>query len=126
MQKTAYEMRISDCTSDVCSSDLLLGLGLPENLSPMLEMQLSQLWHGIIALIFIAIIIGHIYIGTIGMEGAFDAMSSGEVNLNWAKEHHALWVDELRDGGKSQPHADRKRTRLNSRPYCASSMTSTA
>src|SRR3546814_11310867 len=71
----------------------------------MLEMQLSQLWHGIIALIFIAIIIGHIYIGTIGMEGAFDAMSSGEVDLNWAKEHHALWVDELRAGGKSQSHA---------------------
>src|SRR3546814_18207936 len=68
-------------------------------------MQLSQLWHGIIALIFIAIIIGHIYIGTIGMEGAFDAMSSGEVDLNWAQEHHALWVDELRDGGKSPPHA---------------------
>src|SRR3546814_2056577 len=70
----------------------------------MLEMQLSQLWHGIIALIFIAIIIGHIYIGTIGMEGAFDAMSSGEVDLNWAKEHHALWVDELRDGGRSEEH----------------------
>src|SRR3546814_14677499 len=61
-------MRISDWSSDVCSSDL-------------------------------------IYIGTIGMEGAFDAISSGEVDLNWAKEHHALCVDELRDGGKSQPHA---------------------
>jgi formate dehydrogenase subunit gamma len=36
----------------------------------------------------------HIYIGTLGMEGAFEAMGSGEVDENWAKEHHSLWVDE--------------------------------
>ena len=38
--------------------------------------------------------IGHIYIGTIGMEGAFEAMGSGEVDVNWAREHHSLWLDE--------------------------------
>ena len=37
---------------------------------------------------------GDIYIGSIGMEGAFDAMGTGEVDLNWAKEHHSLWVEE--------------------------------
>ena len=36
----------------------------------------------------------HVYIGTVGMEGAFDAMGTGEVDLNWAKEHHSLWVEE--------------------------------
>ncbi|MGE5768415.1 MAG: formate dehydrogenase subunit gamma, partial [Bacteroidota bacterium] len=30
---------------------------------------------------------------------------SGQVDLNWAKEHHALWVDEVRSGGKTQPQA---------------------
>jgi formate dehydrogenase subunit gamma len=38
--------------------------------------------------------IAHIYIGSIGMQGAFEAMGSGEVDLNWAKEHHALWVEK--------------------------------
>jgi formate dehydrogenase subunit gamma len=37
------------------------------------------------------------------MEGAFDAMGSGEVDLNWAKEHHSLWVEEVqaKSGDKS-------------------------
>jgi formate dehydrogenase subunit gamma len=38
--------------------------------------------------------LAHIYIGTLGMEGAFEAMGSGDVDLNWAKEHHELWVEE--------------------------------
>lgn len=74
----------------------LVGLApLPETLLPHQEMQLAQLWHTIVAFVFIAIILGHIYIGTIGMEGAFDAMVSGEVELQWAKEHHGLWVEEV-------------------------------
>jgi formate dehydrogenase subunit gamma len=56
-----------------------------------------QFWtviHAVIAMLFIAVMMAHIYIGTIGMEGAFDAMGTGEVDLNWAKEHHSLWVEE--------------------------------
>lgn len=81
----------------------LFGLGLPETVTAMQEMQLAQLWHGVVALLFIAIIIGHIYIGSVGMEGAFDAMGSGQVDLNWAREHHAIWVEEVRDG-HAKPH----------------------
>lgn len=80
----------------------ILGLGLPENLTMMQEMQLSQLWHGAVGLVLIAIIIGHIYIGSVGMEGAFDAMGNGQVDVNWAKEHHSLWVAEVR--GRSEAH----------------------
>jgi formate dehydrogenase subunit gamma len=61
----------------------------------MQEMQFAQAWHAIVGLVLTAIIIGHIYIGTIGMEGAFDAMGSGDVDENWAREHHDLWVREL-------------------------------
>jgi formate dehydrogenase subunit gamma len=50
--------------------------------------------HAVIAMLFIAAMLAHIYIGSIGMEGAFDAMGTGEVDLNWAKEHHSLWVEE--------------------------------
>jgi formate dehydrogenase subunit gamma len=57
-------------------------------------MQLAQIVHGVIAVLFIALIIGHIYIGTLGMNGAFEAMGTGTVDLNWAKEHHRIWLDE--------------------------------
>ena len=50
--------------------------------------------HSIVAMLFIAVMLAHIYIGTIGMEGAFEAMGSGSVDLNWAKEHHSLWLEE--------------------------------
>jgi formate dehydrogenase subunit gamma len=50
--------------------------------------------HSIIAMLFIAAMLAHIYIGTIGMEGAFEAMGSGTVDLNWAQEHHSLWLEE--------------------------------
>ena len=50
--------------------------------------------HSIVAVLFIAAMLAHIYIGTIGMEGAFEAMGSGTVDLNWAKEHHSLWLAE--------------------------------
>src|ERR1700693_2859533 len=60
------------------------------------EMQLAQVVHAVVAVLFIALILGHIYIGTLGIEGAFEAMGTGEVDLNWAKEHHDLWLrDQL-------------------------------
>ncbi|HLB79935.1 MAG TPA: formate dehydrogenase subunit gamma [Dongiaceae bacterium] len=74
----------------------VFGLGLPADLTVMQEMQLQQLWHAAASLLLIAVIIGHIYIGTMGMEGAFDAMGSGMVDANWAREHHSLWVAETR------------------------------
>jgi formate dehydrogenase subunit gamma len=54
----------------------------------------AQVVHGVIAMLFIAIMLAHICIGTIGMEGAFEAMGTGEVDVNWAKEHHSLWLEE--------------------------------
>ena len=59
-------------------------------------MQLAQMIHGTVAVLFVAVMIAHVYIGTIGMEGAFEAMGSGTVDLNWAKEHHSLWLEEER------------------------------
>ncbi len=58
------------------------------------SMELSEVFHGVVAMLFIALILGHIYIGTLGMEGAFESMSEGTVDVNWAKEHHSLWLDE--------------------------------
>jgi formate dehydrogenase subunit gamma len=57
-------------------------------------MQLAQTVHAIIAVLFVAAMLAHIYIGTIGMEGAFEAMGEGTVDVNWAREHHALWLEQ--------------------------------
>ena len=56
------------------------------------DMQVAQVVHAVVAILFVALILGHIYIGTLGIEGAFEAMGTGEVDLNWAKEHHDLWL----------------------------------
>lgn len=75
------------------------------------EMQLAQVVHAVVAVLFVALILGHIYIGTLGMEGAFEAMGTGEVDLNWAKEHHDLWLaqqfeDKNRQGQPSATPAE--------------------
>ncbi len=72
-------------------------------LAPHEEMQLSQTWHAIVAFVFIAIIFAHIYIGSVGMEGALDAMTSGDVDEQWAKEHHGLWVEEIKEKTTATP-----------------------
>jgi formate dehydrogenase subunit gamma len=58
--------------------------------------QLMTVLHSIFALIIVAIIVAHIYIGTIGMEGAWDAMGTGQVDERWAREHHNVWVAEVK------------------------------
>ncbi len=70
------------------------GLDLPTDLNVLQEMQLAQVWHAVVALVMVAFVLAHIYIGTIGMQGAFAAMGSGQVDLNWAREHHDLWVEQ--------------------------------
>ncbi|CUH87890.1 Formate dehydrogenase-O subunit gamma [Phaeobacter sp. CECT 5382] len=73
-----------------------MGLGLlPAELAPQEEMQLAQAWHAILAFVLMAIIIAHIYIGSVGMEGAYDAMGSGEVDEAWAQQHHSIWLEEV-------------------------------
>ncbi len=74
-----------------------LGLSLPVQMSPQEEMQYAQVWHVMVAYVFIAIIIAHIYLGSVGMEGAFDAMGTGEVEEQWAREHHSLWLEEVQE-----------------------------
>lgn len=80
--------------NDTGASDLVMGGQLPIELSAIQEMQYAQIWHTIVAFAMITIVLAHIYIGTIGMEGAFAAMGSGRVDRNWAREHHSLWVAE--------------------------------
>jgi formate dehydrogenase subunit gamma len=73
----------------------------------MVGMQTAAVIHGIVGVLFVAAMLGHIYIGTIGMEGAFEAMGSGTVDENWAKQHHSLWLEEEKAKGKVEAPAGR-------------------
>jgi formate dehydrogenase subunit gamma len=93
-EKLVFWLALAAGAAVAVSGLLLL---FPFYLTNIAGMQIAQVVHGVIALLFIALILGHIYIGTVGMEGAFEAMWTGEVDLNWAKEHHRLWI-----GGESR------------------------
>jgi formate dehydrogenase subunit gamma len=66
----------------------------PFSAADITGMQWAQYIHATVGVILIAIMIAHIYIGSLGMEGAYDAMGSGEVDLAWARAHHSAWVEE--------------------------------
>jgi formate dehydrogenase subunit gamma len=61
-------------------------------------MQEAWIWHASAALLYIAMSLGHIYMGTIGVEGAYGNMRTGYTDETWAKEHHSIWYDEVKSG----------------------------
>ena len=62
-------------------------------------MQEAWVWHASAALLYIVISLGHIYMGTIGVEGAYASMRTGYVDEIWAKEHHEYWYNDVKAGG---------------------------
>ncbi|TNF19660.1 MAG: formate dehydrogenase subunit gamma [Rhodobacteraceae bacterium] len=80
----------------------------PTGLSPQEEMQFAQLWHAIVSFGLMAVILAHIYIGSLGMEGAYDAMGSGEVDEAWAEQHHSIWYEKVKareaEAGGAEAH----------------------
>ncbi len=65
-------------------------------------MQQASVIHVIASLLFIALALSHIYIGTIGAEGAYESMRHGLVDETWAKEHHEIWYEEVKAGKARQ------------------------
>jgi formate dehydrogenase subunit gamma len=62
------------------------------------DMQIAQMIHALASVLMMALFCGHIYLGTVGMKGAYDGMRTGYVDEGWAKEHHALWHDDIKAG----------------------------
>ena len=87
-------------------------LMFPFYISGIEAMQLAQIVHSIVAVLFVAAMLAHIYIGTIGMEGAFEAMGVGTVDVNWAREHHSLWLEDQ----NARTGADDARPRTTAAP----------
>ena len=61
-------------------------------------MQLAHMVHAVATVLMIVLLLGHIYLGTIGMRGAYTAMRTGYVDEAWAREHHELWYDDIEAG----------------------------
>jgi formate dehydrogenase subunit gamma len=57
-------------------------------------MEYAHVIHGVIAVLFIALIFGHIFLATLFVPGTLSGMTSGKVDANWAKEHHDRWYKE--------------------------------
>ena len=65
-------------------------------------MQQANVIHAVFAVIYIAVSLGHIYMGTIGVEGAYQSMRNGTVDETWAREHHELWYNDVKSGKSAQ------------------------
>jgi formate dehydrogenase subunit gamma len=106
-QKIIYWIVVLGGGSLAASGYLLM---FPFYATDVTGMQWAEIVHGTVAVLFVAAMLGHIYIGTIGMEGAFEGMATGEVDLNWAKQHHSLWLEEELHKGHvpAPPPGDRR------------------
>jgi formate dehydrogenase subunit gamma len=74
------------------------------------DMQIAHMIHAVAAVVALVALIGHVYMGTVGVKGAYDGMRTGFVDEAWAKEHHELWYDDVKSGKipalRSQTAAD--------------------
>ena len=83
----------------VCTTGLILDF--PNFGQSREAMQLANLIHGVLAILWIAIAFGHIYLGVIGAKGALEGMTTGYVSEEWARDHHDLWLEQLQAAGET-------------------------
>ena len=82
----------------VAASGLVLDRLMPGMDFTRGQMQVAHMVHNVSAVLMLAIMFGHIYIGSIGMRGAYTAMRRGYVDEAWAREHHAYWYEDIKAG----------------------------
>ncbi len=82
----------------VVSSGLVLDKLVPGLIYERSTMQVAHMIHAVATVLMMAMFLGHIYLGTIGMDGAYKGMKTGYVDETWAKEHHGLWYDDIKNG----------------------------
>jgi formate dehydrogenase subunit gamma len=88
-QKSVFWMTVGGGAVVAISGYILI---FPFTITDIAGQQWAHVVHGVLAVLMFAAMLAHAYIGSIGMEGAFAAMGTGQVDYNWAKEHHSLWV----------------------------------
>ncbi len=82
----------------VIASGLVLDMLIPGLIYERSTMQIAHMIHAVATVIMMAMLMGYIYMGTLGMQGAYKAMRTGYVDETWAKEHHELWANDIANG----------------------------
>lgn len=82
----------------VVGSGLVLDKLIPNLVYDRGQMQVAHMVHAIAAALMMAMLMVHIYMGTVGMRGAYRAMREGYVDDAWAQEHHAYWYEDIKAG----------------------------
>ncbi|MFZ9440823.1 MAG: formate dehydrogenase subunit gamma, partial [Hylemonella sp.] len=82
----------------VVGSGLVLDMLVPNLVYERSTMQIAHMVHALAAVLMMVLFLGHIYLGTLGMDGAYKAMRTGYVDETWAKEHHEYWYDDIKAG----------------------------
>jgi len=95
-QKILFWIMVVACGLTLVVTGLILDF--PNFNQVRATMQAANVVHMIAGMIAIILLSGHIYLGTVGMRGALDAMRTGYVDETWAREHHEYWYNEVKSG----------------------------
>jgi formate dehydrogenase subunit gamma len=82
----------------VVASGFVLDMIVPGLIYERATMQIAHMIHAVATVLMMAMFLGHIYIGTLGMQGAYQGMRTGYVDETWAREHHEYWYDDIKAG----------------------------
>lgn len=82
----------------VVASGLVMDKLVPGLTYERSTMQIAHMIHAVATILMIVMFMGHIYLGTIGTEGTYQGMKTGYIDESWAKQHHELWLDDIKSG----------------------------
>lgn len=82
----------------VVASGLFMDKLLPGLVYERASMQVAHMVHAVSNIAMLCMFLGHAYMGTLGTKGAYEGMKTGYVDEAWAREHHALWLDDIKSG----------------------------
>ncbi|MDP2680008.1 MAG: formate dehydrogenase subunit gamma [Rhodoferax sp.] len=88
-----FVLGITVVVSGLAMDKLLPGLSYDRS-----TMQIAHMVHSVANLLMLVMMMGHIYLGTLGTKGAYEGMRSGYVDEIWAEQHHKLWLDDIKAG----------------------------
>lgn len=89
------------CTAGVAVCVTGIILNFPNFEQTRETMQIASIIHAVTSIIWITVAIGHIWIATLGTEGSLEAMTSGRVSEEWAKQHHNEWYEKIKSSEKT-------------------------
>ena len=84
--------------SIIVASGFVLDMIVPGLIYERATMQIAHMIHGVVSILLLAMFLAHAYLGSIGMDGAYDGMRHGYVDEAWAKQHHEYWYDDIKAG----------------------------